>query len=60
MPEMDEVNVYAAFHLEAWTDETSTEVFHRACQALRDAGIRVKFASAGEDAARAVGNVLYP
>jgi hypothetical protein len=56
----EEVDVYAVFHLEAWTTESHYELFHRACQVLRDAGIRVKGASAGDDAVGAVGDVLYP
>lgn len=55
----DEVSVFAGFHLEAWTDETSAEVFHRACRTLRAAGIRVKWASAGDDVARTVEQALY-
>jgi hypothetical protein len=38
----DEVSILAAFHLEAWTDETSDELFRRACTVLRSSGIRVK------------------
>ncbi len=61
----DEVSIDAAFHLEAWTDETREELFRRAVDALRAAGIRVKAGYAptigtDEAAARALSNVLYP
>ncbi len=61
---MDEVEISAAFHLEAYTDETSAEVFQRACQVLRDAGIRVKAGYAPSfdsdpEAVRSIDRILY-
>lgn len=64
-PVRDEVEFDVAMHLEAWTDETSEELFERACATLRAAGIRVKAAyapNAGADpeSASALSNILYP
>lgn len=59
MEDFDEVNVYAAFHLEAWTNESEADVFARACAALKAAGIRVKAGTARSDDRSDIGGILY-
>jgi hypothetical protein len=61
----DEVTVDVALSLEAWTDETGSELFHRACKVLRTAGIRVKAGYApalapDPEAASALEGILWP
>lgn len=60
----EEVEVDAAFHLEAYSDETREELFARACAALRSAGIRVKAGYAptldtDPEAAKLITKALY-
>lgn len=55
----EEISVFAAFELEAYTEETSTELFRRAVKTLREAGIRVKAASASPETSRAVQELLF-
>lgn len=64
-PVREEVEFSVALHLEAYTDETEQELFIRACQTLRAAGIRVKAGwspnpSTHREAAEALASVLYP
>jgi len=56
----EEVDVYTALHLEAYTSEDPAELFSRACRVLREHGIRVKAGSATAETSTVVAQELYP